>query len=401
MIISTPINPVMPKAMEYWSFQDLPSLLSQNCAAARTRIHLDAGGQLPFVTPEPVVCPCRVRGPARVSAAKFGEAGHLVMTPPCGHELELALNRSPGICAVRFDAKADEGTMRHLIATYKYSVVKRLVRVGFAAAPAGYLHPERMIREGLYAILAKRPDATGLTTRLCHLFECMAKEDPICLWVDRHVAEAAMNSAMPREPLRETQWYQRRCIFFLPPGALCGPKGEDCRTLGYIVIQPGLYELLDIVERFVVYEPRIYLWINDPIGHCSYHLDIRFSAWDNQTPMPGNEREAEFYRRALNLVLVLNALGLSPQACVDETLVKARNATKKERRKGLTLQRKLFNCPFIRFARRALSSHEPSSGRKLRPHNKPGWFQRYHTRTGTIWHYRPPQRANAHLERLG
>lgn len=378
---------------------DLACLFSQHYAAARTRIHLDLGGQLPFVTPEPVICPCRLMGPARVVYAKFGERGHLIMVPPCGHELQLDLNRGPAITTARFhDAGADVGSMRHLIATHPYGMVQRLVRVGYAAAPAAYLHPQRMILEGLYAILAKRTASTGLTTRLCHLFEQMAMADPICLWVDRHVAEAASHSAIPRETLAETHWYQRRCVFFLPSGTLLGPKGEDCRILGYCVIQPGIYDLLDLPKRFVVYEPRLYLWLNNPADHDSFHLDIRFSAGDFPA-FPGDEQEAAFYRRALNLVLVLNALGLSPQANVDNIERQTRGATKKERRKGVELQRKRFNCPFLRFARKTLTRHGPSTGRKLRPHNKPGWFQRYHTLTGTVWHYRPPHRANAHLER--
>jgi hypothetical protein len=288
--------------------------------------------------------------------------------------------------------------MRQVIAAFKFSMVQRLIRVSFAAAPAGYVHPTHMIREGLYAILAKRSDHTGLTTRLCHLFECMAAEDPICLWIDRHVAAAAVNSAIPPESLGETKWYQRRCVFFLPAGTLCGPKGEDCRVLGYCLIQPGLFDLLDIAKRFAVYEPRLFLWINDPVRHRSYHLDIRLSAWDHRADIPGNQQETEFYRRALNLILVLNALGLSPQGQVDDAQVQSRSATKKERRKGVNLRRRLINCPFLRFAKKAMTTHGLSRGRKLRPHNKPGWFQRYHTREGTVWHYRPPQRANAHLE---
>lgn len=364
-------------------------------------MHLDAGGKLPYIPVEPVICPCRQRGPTTVIAARFGENGFLIMIPPCGHELRLDLNRGPGLVAAHFqDPRVEENQMRHLIASHSYEMVKRMVRISFAAAPSGFPDPQHMIREGLYAILARRVDITGLTSRLCHLFEKMANEDPICLWIDPHVASAAMHSAAPREPLNVTHWYQRRCVFFLPPGTLSGPNGEDCQILAYIVIPPGLYDLLDMPKRFVVYEPRLFLWIHEPRNHSAYHLDIRLSAWEPQASFPGDEREAAFYRRALDLVLIFNALGLSPQAQVGETQLHRRSATKKERRKGLDLYRKQFNCPFLRFARKTMPSRGPASGRKLRPHNKPGWFQRYHTGTGTIWHYRPPQRANAHLERV-
>lgn len=378
----------------------LASIFSQHYAAARTRIHLDGGGLLPFEPPEPVICPCRLMGTARVIEARFGINGFLVMVPPCGHLIRLELNRKPGIQGASFgDLSANEGSMRHVIAAHRYSMVERMMRFGFARAPANYLKPEHMIREGLYGILARRCGFTDLTSRLCYLFECMAREDPICLWVDPDVAEAAVNSATPVERLAETHWYQKRCVFFLPTGSLTGPKGEICSVLGYSLIQPGIYDLLDRFKSFVVYEPRVFIWVNAPAEHRSFLLDLRIADWDQQPVMPEGLANSAFYQRALNLVLVLNTLGLSPQARIEETQIQTRGPTKKERRKGRDLPRKLINCPWLRFARRprTVVTHE-RTGRRMRPHNKPGWFQRYHSRHGTAWHYRPPQRANAHLE---
>lgn len=400
------MNQLLPKntmpLMKFKSFfpPGTACILSQHKAAVHTRLHLDAKGRLPFEPPEPVICPCGFKGRVMVTAAKFGEDGFLVMTAACGHMIRLDLNRSPGIASGCFaDTRTDDGSMRHQIAAYTYSMVKQLSRVSFATPPANYLHPAHMIREGLYAILAKRTGLTQLTSRLCLLFERMACEDPICLWIDHHVAEATVLSASPVEGLSETEWYQHRCIFFLPSGTLLGPKGEDCRILGYIVIKPGFYDLLDQPRHLIIFEPQLYLWINDPMPHSSYHLNIRLSAWGPENKLPGNEQEVAFFRKALNLVLVLNALGLSPQSEVDKAQVRTRHATKKERRKGVNLIRKEFSCNFLRFAKRIQIKPIQSTGQKMRPHNKPGWFQRYHTRTGTVWHYRPPQRANAHLER--
>lgn len=380
--------------------QSLAGVFTQHFAAARTRIHLDAGGQLPFETPEPVICPCSVIGKAQVVEAHFHERGYLRMVGSCGHELHLDLNCDAGIRTACFeDTSTDDGRMRHHITHFTYSLVQPLLRLGFTGVPSGYMKPEHMIHEGLYAILADRKGFTALTTRLSYLFECMAREDPICIWVDPHVAEAARHSIAPSSRLSDMKWYQHRCVFFLPQGCLSGPSDEECRILAYALIGPGIYDLLDGKNLFVVHTQRLFVWINAPDHHRSYMLDLRAQAYDAHPEFPGSPREQVFFKRCLELLLILNTLGLSPQASIDQLQLTRKSATKKERRKGKLLPRRCVNCRFLRFRGKiGHGTRAHSTGRKLRPHNKPGWFQRYHTKTGMVWHYRPPHRANAHLE---
>jgi len=324
--------------------------------------------------------------------------GRVLIQHSCGHRSECALGLRQNIRLNSTTLTSTEAKIQHFIASQTTSVFQKLRLCHFHNPPEGYCSPEKMIALGLFSLGAPfTPNYNTIPTT--YMLEQMAQKEPICVWVHQHVAEAAALTEPPSQQLDDVQWYQHRNVFFLPPGTL-QVDGHDCPFLAYAVVETGSYTLLDIKDAYRNIGKRLLVWTVSPANHATYTWEVLLSGNLTDHTYESNREHSEFMKRATKLILVLNTLGMTPHATAQRIeCIKTKPLSKQSRRKGRKGEHKTYTCPWLKFTRNpALNRKYKNTGRTMPPHNKPGWFQRIRTKMGFKWIYRPPHRANAHLD---
>ena len=339
-----------------------------------------------------------------VHSLNMGSPGGITIQHGCGHRSACILGLKNEIVLNVHTSSATEPQIQKVIAKQKPSVFQRLRLCHFEKQPEGYFSAEKMIALGLYSLVTSpihfKTDPIG------YLLEQMARNDPICLWVHQHIAEAAVNSDPPSLALDMVQWHHHRNVFFLPPGTL-QLNGHDCPFLAYSVIETGSYSLMDIPNIHLNLGKRLLVWTASPTTGATYtwNLLLRDNLCEHTylsrgTTKKASPEQAEFMERAIKLILVLNTLALTPQATEEPMkCVKIKPLSKQSRKNGRIGSHKTYTCPLFQFTRSPARKRKyKKTGRTMPPHNKPGWFQIIHTKTGSYYLYRPPHRANSHLD---